>query len=113
MLDNLKKYWFLYVPLSALIVWGVSIDSRLWESAKQQAEVINKVEEMPTVTDMAIQNADAKHAKEIRQMRYEYNKRNDSIKAAYNRKKDSITLDYIKRQTVQIEQIKAKLDETN
>jgi hypothetical protein len=110
MIDNIKKYWFLYVPVSALIIWGVSINSRIFNSPEQKVEVISAIKSMPSAADRAVEAANDAHAMEIRQMRYNDNKRNDSIDKIYDRKKDSITLDYIKRQTVQIEQIKAKLN---
>ena len=75
------------------------------------------MEALPTAAeraaDRATTNANNKHAQEIRQLRYEDNKRNDSIDKIYERRKDSLVLDQISRQTVQIEQMKAKLDSRN
>lgn len=110
MIDNLRKYWFLYIPISGLIVWFAVINSRIFDSPEQKVEVINAVKTMPTEAERAVELANASHAIEIRQMRYEDNKKEDSIRLFREKEKDSLTLDAFKRFTVQIEQLEAKID---
>ena len=119
--DWIKKYWAQILVVGSLLGTGIvyiaGMDSRMYDSAEQKVEHDNHVKNALT----PVQQAEAKlsdslnnaHASEIRQLRYEDNKRADSIKLIYDRKKDSITLDYIKRQTVQIEKMNTKIDNIN
>lgn len=113
MLDNLKKYWFLYAVLSTAAIWIATINSKTFDSPEQKVTVVSAVEAMPTAAERAAERATAKandeHAIIIRQMRYDDNKRNDSIDKIYEHKKDSLVLDQISRQTVQIEQLRQEI----
>lgn len=90
-------------------VWLANIDSRAFDDAEQKVKVINAVENSPTPEqkhrDRILDSVDKKHAMKIRQQRYDDNKNKDSLRAIT----DSIFLDLVKRQTVQIEQIKQQM----
>lgn len=112
MKEFIKKYVYhmLMIILTAGAVWLATIDSKTFDSPEQKVKVVNAVETMPSEADRAVEIANDAHAIEIRQLRYEDNKRRDSIKDVEKKKHDSLTIDAFKRFTVQIEQIEAKLD---
>ena len=116
MLDGLKKY--IYQVIFGLIVlgagWVAVINTRTFDSAKQKVNIVDAVEAMPSEAEIAVERAvrmsNDSHAIVIRQLRYDKTVRDDSIKKEYDRKKDSTFFDKIDRQTVQIEQMKEKID---
>lgn len=113
MKEALKKYLLhaVFGILLAGAAWVATINSRTFDSPEQKVTVVNAVSTMPTEAERAVELANDAHAIEIRQLRYEDKKRNDSLDKIYEHRKDSIVIDQIKRQTVQIEQMKAKMDE--
>jgi ribosomal protein L24 len=111
-MDIIKK-WLIVFALALITtgsVWIANIDSKTFDSPEQKVTVIKAVETMPTEAEKAVGVANAAHAIEIRQLRYIDAKKNDSLDRVYEHRKDSLVLDQIKRQTVQIEQMKSKLD---
>lgn len=108
-MENIKKYWFLYTPILALIIWGVSINSRLFNSPEQKVRHETYIENAPSTKDLVGKHIrdsiNTVHAMQIRQQRYEDNKIKDSIRAV----NDSLFLDMVTRQTVQIEQVKEEV----
>lgn len=110
-MDTVKKWiiGFALALIGTASVWIANIDSKTFDSPEQKVTVVKAVETMPSEADNAVAAANDAHAVEIRQLRYEDQKRKDSIEVAYRRHQDSITLDYIKRQTVQIEQMKEEM----
>lgn len=113
-MKGLKEYWLLYLfgfsAIGAAAIWIATINSKTFDSPEQKVTVVKAVEAMPTEAERAVELANSAHAIEIRQFRYDDNKRNDSLNKIYERKKDSLFLDMVKRQTVQIEQMKDKID---
>ena len=43
MLDNLKKYWFLYGFLTGAVIWIATIDSKTFDSPEQKVNHVNHV----------------------------------------------------------------------
>jgi hypothetical protein len=117
MFDNLQKYWKIWSAIATGLVmaigWVISMENKTPKDVEEMIEIRNAVQAMPTKGSRAVDSLNDVHAVTIRQLRYEDNKRADSIKAIYDRKKDSTTLDYIKRFTVQIEQLEEKIDKHN
>jgi len=114
MLDNLQKYWKIWstiaISVVAVITWIVNLEPRIPDTVEEMIDIRNAIKAMPTPGQKKMDSLNDIHAIEIRQLRYEDAKRKDSMETAYNRRKDSITLDYIKRFTVQIEQIKQEIE---
>lgn len=112
-MDIIKKYWFLLVPLAGFAVWLITISTKIFDSAEQKVEVTNFVKNSPSSKDQwrkyLRDSVNTQHAIQTRQKRYEDGVKKDSIRA----NKDSLFLDMVKRQTVQIEQIKEQLKKTN
>jgi len=48
MLENIKKYWFLYGVLAGAAVWIATINSKTFDSPEQKVEVTKFVEFAPT-----------------------------------------------------------------
>jgi hypothetical protein len=72
-MENIKKYWFLYTPLAALIIWGVSINSRIFESPEEKVEWGVQLKAMPTpaqtIRTHILDSVDKIHAKKSRNKR--------------------------------------------
>jgi len=115
MKEALKKY--IYGIIFAIIVagagWVAVIDTRTFETAKQRVNIVDAVEAMPTEAERAVELANDAHAIEIRQLRYDNAVKDKAEEKEYQRRRDSIWGDKFDRQTVQIEQMKAKIDNEN
>ena len=113
MIENIKKYWFLYGFLAGAVIWIATIDSRTFDSPEQKVEHKNHVKNSLTPVQQEaarlIDSFNNQHAIQTRQRRYEDNKIKDSLRTI----NDSLFLDMVKRQTVQIEQIKERLEQNN
>ena len=48
MLENIKKYWFLYGVLTGAAIWIATINSKTFDSPEQKVEITNHVELAPT-----------------------------------------------------------------
>ena len=109
-MENIKKYWFLYTPILALIIWGVSINSRLFNSPEQKVKheihIDNSLSPEQQQRKYILDSIDKASAIKSRAERLKLQRKKDSAEFV----KDSLFIDQVKRQTVQIEQIKAKLD---
>ena len=119
-MKTVKEYWWLLVPLSALAVYLYSIKDRLFENAEQRIEMVKEYNESPTAEQkqkaFLLDSLNDVHAVQIRQKRYEDNKRKDSFRLIDDMKRqknDSLFLDQVKRQTVQIEQMKKQIKNNN
>ncbi len=112
MKEIVRKYLihFILGLLLAGAGWVATINTRTFESAKQRVNIVDAVEAMPTEAERAVELANDAHAIEIRQLRYEDNKRGDSLDRIEKRRKDSLTIDAFKKFTVQVEQMKVKLE---
>lgn len=110
MLDNLKKYWFLYGVLGGAAVWIATINSKTFDSAEQKVEhtihVKTSLNPEQQQRKYILDSIDKASAIKTRAERLELQRKKDSAELV----KDSLFIDQVKRQTVQIEQIKAKLD---
>lgn len=109
MIDNLKKYWWLYTVLSGAALWLATIDSKTFDSAEQKVEVTKFVEESPGAKEQwekhLRDSMNTVHAMKERVKRTRQQFVSDSI----HRHRDSLTFDMIQRQTIQLEQVKEEL----
>jgi hypothetical protein len=113
MMEIIKKYT-VHFALGLLTVgagWVATINSRIFNSTEQKVKVVDFVEESPSALDQwrghlsdSINNADAI---KTRAARFKLAKESDSVRRVH----DSLFLDQVRRQTVQIEQMKVKIDE--
>ena len=110
MLDNLKKYWFLYGICLTAVIWVATIDSKTFDSPEQKVEHINHVKNSLTPVQQQrkylLDSVDKTSAIKTRAARLELQRKKDSSDLV----KDSLFIDQVKRQTVQIEQIKERLN---
>jgi hypothetical protein len=109
-LDNIKKYWFLYGVITFILGWFAVINSRIYDSPEQKVEheqhVKNSLSPIQQQKKYLLDSLDKVSAIKTRAERLELQRKKDSAELV----KDSLFIDQVKRQTVQIEQIKAKLD---
>ena len=96
--------------IGVAVVWIATIDSKTFDSPEQKVEHENHVKNSLTPTQQLKQylldSIDKTSAIKTRAERLELQRKKDSAELV----KDSLFIDQVKRQTVQIEQIKAKLE---
>lgn len=112
MKEIIKKYLvhFILGVLMAGVAWVVTINSRTFDSTEQKVTVISTVLDGPTVEQKwrtyILDSIDKISAVNTRTARLQLQKKSDSTRTVH----DSLFIDMVKRQTVQIEKINAKLD---
>ena len=111
LLDNIKKYWFLYGVLSGAVIWIATINSKTFDSPEQKVEVVNFVEHAPSPEQqqrkLILDSVNTAHAITERAKRTEMLRKSDSIKNV----RDSLTLDRIERLAVQMQLMKDEVKE--
>jgi len=106
MLDNLKKYWFLYGVVIGFATWLITINSRIFDSPEQKVKhethVNNAISPIQQQRAYLMDSLDKDSAIKKRALTLE----RDSLERARTRKNDSIILDYIQKNADQIFQIR-------